>query len=79
MEITDGGKNALHTESDEEKILHQLNVNSNVDFDKNKIKSYYKHSDWHNRSRSYAFFFAGRNVHSVFRCRAGRRCQSAVE
>jgi len=39
LEITDEGKNALQTESDEEKILHQLNVNSNVDFDKNKIKS----------------------------------------
>ena len=39
LEITDEGKNALQTESDEEKILHQLNETPNVEFDKNRIKS----------------------------------------
>ena len=38
VEITESGKNALHKESDDEKILHQLNETLNIELDKNRIK-----------------------------------------
>ena len=38
VEITEFGKNALHEESDDEKILHQLNETPNIKLDKNRIK-----------------------------------------
>jgi len=39
FEITENGKKALNTETDEEKILVQLNQTPNIELDKNKLKS----------------------------------------
>ena len=38
VEITESGKNALQEESNDEKILHQLNETPNIELDKNRIK-----------------------------------------
>jgi len=39
IEITESGKKALDLETEEEKILNQLNQTPNIELDKNKIKS----------------------------------------
>ncbi len=39
FEITENGKKALNTETDEEKIIAQLNQTPNIKLDKNRIKS----------------------------------------
>ena len=38
VKITESGKNALLEESDDEKIIHQLNETPNMEIDKNRIK-----------------------------------------
>ena len=38
FEITESGKNALQKESDDEKILHQLNETPNIELEKNRIR-----------------------------------------
>jgi phenylalanyl-tRNA synthetase alpha chain len=39
FQITENGKEALKVDSDEERILYQLNTTPNIELDKNKIKS----------------------------------------